>query len=186
MAVFAVFCFAAGVFIVVLSVAYLCPVCSSPADSTLVNIYWGAAVLMFLLGVMTVGLLIIYHKRRQNSTTSQVAISLVPAEDLEKSPAPTLPCNHVPRRQQFAQVSSTDLTAPELPNYATAVQNINAVYSPLDAEVWTENARETPPPCYEQALKMIASVVTANETNAYSSKQAVLTQEMEKSEDIFV
>lgn len=181
---FAFFCFAASATVVVLSVVLLCPECSLPADTSLVNIYWGAAILLFHLGVMTVGLLI-YHKRRQNRT-SRVVISSIPAEDLEKSPAPTLPYNQVPRRQPFVQVSSIDYTALDLPDYATAVQNIDGVYSSMNAEVLTEDDPETPPPCYEQALEMATLVTTTNEANAYFSNQAVFTQEMDKSGEIFV
>lgn len=185
MAGFAFSCIAAGIMVVLVRFVLPCDDCSLPADTTFKNIYWGAAILLFLLGVMSV-VLLIYYERRQNSVTSQAAISPIPAEDLEKSPAFILPFNRVLQRQPIAQHSSTDFTALDLPDYLTAVQNIDGVYSSRNSEVWTENVSETPPPCYEKALEMTTLAVTAKEANTSSSKQAFFTQEMDQSNEIFV
>ena len=63
---------------------FLCPGCSSVTSSSVVYTYWEATVFLFLLGVMTLALLM-YYKRRQHRTTYRVAISSIPAEDLEKN-----------------------------------------------------------------------------------------------------
>ena len=104
------------------------------------------ATLLFLLGL---SMLTGFCARRKNSTalTSQVAISSIPAEDLEKSPAPILPDNRVPCGRPFViEASSLDL-----PDYFTAVQNSSAVYSSADTALWTD-VLEIRPPSYEQAV----------------------------------
>ena len=93
---------------------------------------------------------ILCYKRRHTNTTPQVVVSLIPAEDLEKSAAPILPFIHVPHRLSFKETSSID----SLPDYFTVVQNPDGVYLSEDAEVWNENVPETPPPSYEEALEM--------------------------------
>ena len=115
-----------------------------------------------LLGIVTAvlfaaGLLILLLrqvmlccKRRHINTTPQVVVSLIPAEDLEKSAAPILPFVHVPHRLPFIETSSID----SLPDYFTVVQNADEVYLSEDADVWTENVPETPPLSYEEALEM--------------------------------
>jgi len=91
-------------------------------------------------------LAIVCCKRRKNSPTPQVVISLIPAEDLEKSAAPILPYNQVPHHHPFIETSLINL-----PDYFAVVQNPGEVYLSLDVDVWTENVPETPPPCYEEA-----------------------------------
>ncbi|XP_078345255.1 uncharacterized protein LOC144630760 [Oculina patagonica] len=105
-----------------------------------------AAAVLFIAGLMIL-LTIICWKRRHCHLNPQVVISRIPTEDLEKSPAPILPYNHIPHRQPFDETSSNDL-----PDYFTAVQNID--------DIWTENVPGTPPPSYEQALEM-ASLAAA-------------------------
>ena len=90
--------------------------------------------------------------RSLTQTPREVVVSSIPAGDLEKSPAPILPYNHVLHREPFAESSSIDL-----PDYFTAVRNIGEVNLSMDAEVWTEGSPEIPPPCYEQALEMAAT-----------------------------
>ena len=80
------------------------PCCSSVATSYIVFTYWVATVVLFLLGVMLLALAV-YYKRRQQSTTSRVAISSIPAEDLKKKSAQTLHYDRVSQRQQLAQAS---------------------------------------------------------------------------------
>lgn len=91
-------------------------------------------------------------KRGQNNTNDipQAVISLIPAEDVEKSPAPMLPLNHIPRRPAFVRKAPSS----DLPDYFTVVQNNDQFYSAVNEDVWTEDAPETPPPCYELALEM--------------------------------
>ena len=107
-----------------------------------------------------------YKKRQNRVSTPRVAISSIPAEDLEKSPAPTLLYSHLPHGQSFAIIPSTDL-----PDYFAAVQNTDAVYSSVGAEVWTEDETESPPPSYEEALEMTTSVDTARYIVISTSKQ---------------
>ena len=106
------------------------------------------ATALFLFGVC---LIIIFWKRRLHSTT-QVVISSIPDGDLEKSPAPILPLNHVPHRLPFVvKARSTGL-----PNYFTAIQKFDKATfdSSLNTDFWTEDVPETPPPRYEEALEM--------------------------------
>ena len=141
-------------------------------SSSVVYTYWEATVFLFLLGVMTLALLM-YYKRRQHRTTSRVAISSIPAEDLEQTPAPTLYYNHVSQRQQLAQASSTHPTSRDLRDYFSVVsQNIDEVYSYVNAaEVSSESVPETPPPSYGEAIR-ITTLVTltgaANQVNTFS------------------
>ena len=151
---------------------FLCPGCSSVTSSSVVYTYWEATVFLFLLGVMTLALLM-YYKRRQHRTTYRVAISSIPAENLEKTPAPTIHYNHVSQRQQLAQASSTHPTWLDLRYYFSVVsQNIDEVYSSVNAaEVSSENVPETLPPSYGEAIG-ITTLVTftgaANQVNTFS------------------
>ena len=89
------------------------------------------------------------HKKTRERNSREIAISYVPDEDLEKSPAPILP-NFPP----FGDASSS-----QLPDYFTAVQNIPEVSSQLNEGFWTEDIDGSDDenenlPCYEQALTM--------------------------------
>ena len=129
-----------------------CPECKkrSPMLVTMLTIL---ATLLFFLGVSILSSLFI--KRKHSSTLiPQVVVSPIPAEDLEKSPAPMLPYNHIPF------VGSSPI---HLPDYFTAVQNTGECYSSVDADVWTEGVPEIRPPCYEQALEMATSTSSAAE-----------------------
>ena len=167
-----------------------CPGCSSVTSSSVVYTYWVATVSLFFSGVMTLALLV-YYKRRQHSTTSRVAISSIPAEDLEVTPAPTLHYNRVSQRQQLAQASTTHPTSLDLPDYFSVVQSIDGVYSSVNtAEVSSENVPETPPPSYEEAIgitRLALSTGVANQVDTFSSIQYAFTHEtMEISDEIFV
>jgi len=104
---------------------------------------------LFAAGLLIL-LAILCYKRRHINTTPQVVVSLIPAEDLEKSAAPILHFVHVPHRLPFMETSSID----SLPDYFTVVQNPDEVHLSADADVWTENIPETPPPTYEEVLEM--------------------------------
>ena len=116
------------------------------------------AAAMFSAGllILLIRLLMLCYKRRYINQTQQVAVSFIPAEDLEKSAAAILPCNQVPRRIPFLETSSID----SLPDYFTVVQNPDPAYLSLDADVWTENVSETPPPSYEEAIERLTTVTT--------------------------
>ena len=147
---------------------FLCPGCSSVTSSSVVYTYWEATVFLFLLGVMTLALLM-YYKRRQHRTTYRVAISSIPAEDLEKTPAPTIHYNHVSQRQQLAQASSTH---PTWLDFSVVSQNIDEVYSSVNAaKVSSENVPETLPPSYGEAIKTTTLVTltgAANQVDTFS------------------
>ena len=142
------------------------------------------AAILFLFGVY---LIIIFWRRRLHNP-SQVVISPIPDEDLEKSPASILPYNHVPRRLPFV----VKARSVGLPDYFTAIQKFDesTFESTLNENVWTEDVPETPPPCYEQALEMTALAlltVGTNQVDAYSSEQYDFTQETtDTSDEIFV
>jgi len=144
-----------------------------------------AATLLFLFGV---GLMIIFCGKTLHSTT-QVVISSIPDEDLEKSPAPILPYSHIPHLLPFdVKACSTGL-----PGYFTAIQKFDdATFdSALNANVWREDVPETPPPCYEKALEMRTTsallIAAANQVNTYSPEQYACFQEtMDNSDELFV
>lgn len=106
------------------------------------------AILLFIAGLLILSTTVC-GKRRLNNVTPQVAISFIPAEDLEKSPVSFLSYNQFPHGKPFADTSSIDL-----PDYFTVVQNVHEFYSSEDENIWIEDVPETPPPCYEQAIEM--------------------------------
>ena len=158
---FAYICITASVILFVVVIIGLsrtknCAGCRSNSTGSTATI----ATVFFILGVTLA--LLVRLKRGSNSST-QVVISPIPAEDLEKSPAPILPYNHIPQRQLF--LNSVKHSSIDLPDYFTAVQNIEEFYLSVEAAVWTQNIPETPPPCYEQALKM-ASITSEGDTHS--------------------
>jgi len=96
------------------------------------------AAALFAAGLLILSAILCY-KRRHINTTPQVVVSLIPAEDLEKSAAPILPFVYFPPRLPFIETSSID----SLPEYFSVVQN------PVEVR-----SSETPPPTYEEALEM--------------------------------
>ena len=80
----AFFCIAVSTVGLVIILTFGCPGCNPVTTSPVVYTYWVATVSLFLSGVMTLALLV-YYKRRQHSTTSGIAISSIPAEDLEET-----------------------------------------------------------------------------------------------------
>ena len=166
------FLFIAGslsIFVIVVMVVVIwfkgCPNCEKSLlptnESYFVTILGCVGTILFVLGgsILTT----FSWKESQNNPYDdipQAVISLIPAEDLEKSPAAVLPyCKHIPR------ISAFEKKAPvlDLPDYYTVVQNFE-FYSAMDHEdIWTvdvaELPDETPPPCYAQALEMTLTVV---------------------------
>ena len=147
----------------VIAFAFLCIVVSAHIIVVVFVLFMqdcvGCSLYSKLLGniaaaLLAAGLLILSallcYKRRHINTTPQVVVSLIPAEDLDKSAAPILPFVHVPHRLPFIETSSID----SLPDYFTVVQNADEVYLSEDGDVWSENVPETPPPSYEEALEM--------------------------------
>ena len=119
-----------------------------------------SATVMMIFGVTLVLLVRVQLKKGSKFSAVKVEISAIPAEDLAKSPVPTLPYNHTPRRQPFVGASSIDL-----PDYFTAVQDLNEVYSSVDAAFGTDDA---PPPSYEEALKMASITSQENKSHSFS------------------
>ena len=95
------------------------------------------------------------------SNDSQATISTIPVEVLATSPAPILPHSHIPRRLLSLRASSMDL-----PDYFTAVQNIDGIYLSEEDAVWIKRFPETPPPCYDDALKL--AFITGEESSPMS------------------
>ena len=184
-----VFCIAASAVGLVIILTFRCPGCSSVTSSSVLYTYWAVTVLFFLLGVAALALSL-YYKRRQQHPTSRVAISSIPVEDLEKTPASTLHYNRVSQRQQLAQASSTHQTSLDLPDYFSIVQNMDEVYLAVNMEDSSENVPETPPPRYEEAIEITTlplSTGVANQVDTFSSMQYTYRQEtMDKSDEIFV
>lgn len=132
----------------------------------LIQIFSAVGLSLMVLGS---GLLGVYFKRSKKCSARQVAklvvISTIPAEDLEKSPAPVLQHNDIPSSRLPSSPAS------DLPDYFTAVANIDNLYSIVDAGVGTEDLPNFPPPCYEQALELTALTFTTNEADTNNFKE---------------
>ena len=103
--------------------------------------------MIFLVSVCVI--IVSCHKKTRERNSREIAVSYVPDEDFEKSPAPILPY-FLP----FGNASSS-----QLPDYFTAVQNIPEVSSQLNEGFWTADIdgsddENENPPSYEQALTM--------------------------------
>ena len=113
----------------------------------------GAFILIFV--VIGAAVIACNKRHRPESNSVDVVVSEIPMEDLEKSPAPILPYNHIPHRPVCAEACSTDL-----PDYFRAISNVPKVSPHLGQRgFWTEDIdnsdnEKDPPPCYEQALRM--------------------------------
>ena len=121
---------------------------------------------VFILFFVVSGAAVIACNKRQRpeSNSVDVVVSEIPMEDLEKSPAPVLPYNHIPHRPVCAEACSTDL-----PDYFIAISNVPKV-SPHSGQrgSWTEDTDNSydendPPPCYEQALRMYGLISIGSE-----------------------
>ena len=113
----------------------------------------GAFILIFV--VIGAAVIACNKRHRPESNSVGVVVSEIPMEDLEKSPAPIFPYNHIPHRPVCAEACSTDL-----PDYFSAISNVPKVSPHLGQRgFWTEDIdnsdnEKDPPPCYEQALRM--------------------------------
>ena len=136
--------------------------CSHSSNSFAGEICGAVSILFFLVGGFTI---ITWHKKKREHSSAEVVVSAIPAEDLEKSPTPLLPYNHIPHHP-FVEASSRNL-----PDYFTAVYNTREVSSNLSEGFWTEDIDdsdlENPPPCYEQALKMSQLAAFANDVDKH-------------------
>ena len=103
-----------------------------------------SATVMMIFGVTLVLLVRVQLKKGSKFSAVQVEISAISA----------------PRRQPFVGASSIDL-----PDYFTAVQDLNEVYSSVDAAFDTDDA---PPPSYEEALKMASITSQENKSHSFS------------------
>ena len=113
----------------------------------------GAFILIFV--VIGAAVIACNKRHRPESSSVDVVVSEIPMEDLEKSPAPVLPYNHIPHRLVCAEACCTDL-----PDYFMAISNVPKVSPHLGQRgFWTEDIdnsddEKDPPPCYEQAVRM--------------------------------
>ncbi|CAH3133983.1 unnamed protein product [Pocillopora meandrina] len=173
--IFALLCFGAGAFnfgiVIVLMAQASCSDCKQSSvgksdPNTLIQILSTVGLSLFVLGF---GLLGGYFRRSKKCCARQVAesvvISTIPAEDLEKSPAPDLQHNDISSSHLFFSTTS------DLPDYFTAVANADNLYSTVDAGVWTEDVPNFPPPSYERALEMAALAFTTNEADTNNFKE---------------
>ena len=97
---------------------------------------------------------VVIGRNKRHRKSRDVVVSEIPREDLEKSPAPILPYNHIPHRPAICQACSTDL-----PDYFIAISNVSEVSPQLSGGFWTididtSDDENGPPPCYEEALRM--------------------------------
>ena len=127
--------------------------CSQSTISLVGKICGGVFILFFV--VIGAAAIACNKRHRPESNSVDVVVSEIPMEDLEKSPAPVLPYNHIPHRPVCAEACSTDL-----PDYFIAISNVPNVSPHLRLRgFWTEDIDNSddendPPPCYEQALIM--------------------------------
>ena len=140
-----------------------CSYCSG-ANTLLVWLNGLAAVSLSAIGI-TILYFVIFRCREGDNTENDadVVISEIPAEDVEKSPAPVIPYNHIPHYSPFVQPSSRDLpdyfttmqnsNGGDLPHYYSILQNGNGAQLFADAEI----SGDISPPCYEKALEMTRS-----------------------------
>lgn len=165
------FLFIAGslsIFMIVVMIVVIwfkgCPKCEKSLlatnESYFVTILGCVGTVLFVLGGSI--LIAFSWKKGQNNSYDdipQALISLIPAEDLEKSPAAVLPYIHIPRDAAFEKKA----LVLDLPDYFTVVQTFDEFYSAMDHEdIWSVDVPEipdTPPPCYTQALEMTLTAV---------------------------
>ena len=128
--------------------------CSQSTIALVGKICGGVLILFFVVSGAAV--IACNKRRRPESNSVDIIVSEIPMEDLETSPAPILPYNHIPHRPVCAEACSTDL-----PDYFIAISNVPKVsHPPLGQRgFWTEDIdnsgdEKDPPPCYEQALRM--------------------------------
>ena len=142
---FGVLCLVSGLALLLVVFLYLnsCTNCdSSKTNRRYTGQICGAvAILLLIIGVIFT----LHHQkslRKSSSSPPEVVVSLIPAGDLEKTPAPLLPYNHIPHQQPYVEASSIDLpdyfttghnhnpietSSWDLPDYDTAVQNSSQV-----------------------------------------------------------
>jgi len=156
-----------------------CPSCEksllATSESYFVTILGCVGTLLFVLGGSI--LMAFSWKKGQNNTYDDIPeaiVSLIPAEDLEKSPAPVLPYNYMPRVSAFEKKTP----ALGLPSYYTVVQNFDQFYSAMEVEdIWSVDVPEipeTPPPCYAQALEMTFTAVMVELEEGVQSEESTL------------
>ena len=127
--------------------------CNQSTISLVGKICGGVFILFFV--VIGAAVIACNKRHRPESNSVGVVVSEIPMEDLEKSPAPILPYNHIPHRPVCAEACCTDL-----PDYFMAISNVPKVSPHLGQRgFWTEDIdnsddEKDPPPCYEQALRM--------------------------------
>ena len=168
--ILALFSFVGSLVCMTVSFVLFCPDCPW-SNSVLMWTNVGASICLFLFGLITIWELIsrgLREARQNSSMTAQVVVSEIPAEDVEKSPAPMLTYCNVPHHQPFDETSSSidlpdyftvvqnrdEVSSGDVPDYFSSVQNIDEVYSSLDMVLGAEDTPRTPPPCYEEAIKM--------------------------------
>ena len=151
--------------------------CAQSTIALIGKICGGALILFFVASGVAV---IACNKRhRPESNSTDVVVSEIPMEDLEKSPAPILPYNHIPHRPVCVKACSTDL-----PDYFIAISNVPKVSPHLGQRgFWTEDIdnsddEKDPPPCYEQALRMygLISIGSADLEDQHQQRNSIDTR----------
>ena len=154
-----------------------CPKCEKSLlptnESYFVTILGCVGTVLFVLGGSI--LIAFSWKKSQNNSYDdipQALISLIPAEDLEKSPAAVLP--YIPRDAAFEKKA----LVLDLPDYFTVVQTFDEFYSAMDHEdIWSVDVPEipdTPPPCYTQALEMTLTAVAVELEEEIQNKNSAV------------
>lgn len=133
---FGLLCLSGSVVCFTMAFTFFCPLCSRP-DFRLELTNGMGSVFLFSAGLYALCRMVFCKRRQDISTTPDVVISEIPAEDLDKSPAPILPYCHTPHHSPFVDTSSIDL-----PDYYTAVYISNG-----------DEASSANPPDYDTAVK---------------------------------
>ena len=147
--------------VAVFVIAWMCIVVLSVSlafmkvSQSTIELFGGGGAFILIFVVIGAAVIACNKRHRPESNSVGVVVSEIPMEDLEKSPAPILPYNHIPHRPVCAEACSTDL-----PDYFSAISNVPKVSPHLGQRgFWTEDIdnsdnEKDPPPCYEQALRM--------------------------------
>ena len=148
------------------------------SQSTIELLGGGGAFILFFV-VIGAAVIACNKRHRPESNSIDVVVSEIPMEDLEKSPAPILPYNHIPHPPVCVEACCTDL-----PDYFVAISNVPKVSPYLGQRgFWTEDIdnsddEKDPPPCYEQALRMygLISIGSADLEDQHQQRNSIDTR----------
>lgn len=134
----------------------------------------GTAVFLFLVGIFAV--LFLHKRSRRKMPFLQRAVSEIPAEDVEKTPRQIIgiqPFTHNPQRyhvystfsQNSDELTNVSQSIDSLPDYFSAVR-----CSPEVEAAQSDETTTTPPPSYQEAIRMAAIGSSALDSSAVGDR----------------